>query len=600
MNNGEENLFENMILLLTNFGKNLVDDNSEIIFLNQRCLSCAELVENKPDFFEYSERYDDLEGLERYQDEIFEEVMRYMSPVLSELNDVKYGKDYWKYYTSLEFGTLFWSYYAMYTQIKNVIEKYHGIKIVCFEDCEYDIAKLNILTIKYKSYMLQLIGKQILSALNYDNLEVKKIKLTDFFDENTKKVNDKKTWKIRDILRTVYDWAYKCISKKANCVVTYSFTNNIRSIQRQLIGKVYFSSNIKEPKISNKDIDIKKRNIFFKKMSRIFFEDEFENIFVKNISNNLSLNYIENYHAISYATKDLKKMKAKMFVKFLYNPVALEYGAYVKENGGKVVECSHSIEEGWRLWNTLSMKEADCFFAWSKAKYLSHKKYIECISYMLNSIKRVNYMDNENILYARGQETSPYPEEVSELILDQRIDMLETVLRPVKFYDELETDIKKCMLYRNRDEWGEGSREIVESYCPNVTFDDSFANGRQISFVEQVKKSRVVVVESIHSTSFFQSILYGVPTIIIENLDYRGLLNAEVLNLLEDLKKIDVWFEDASVAGKVINDNYEKIDYWWNKPERQTVIQNIQSKLWVTLDGQSEFDWWRDRLAKLI
>lgn len=586
-------------LLLTKFGRDLIDKNVDIIFLNERCLSCNEIVEKSVDFMAYPYHEDHLVVLEKYEKKIFDDAITLIAPILSEINNVKYGKEYWKYYTAIEVGVLFWSYYSMYSQIINALKEYPDIRIVCFEDDKYDIAQLNITSYQFQAYMQQLIGKQILVSLNYHNLQVEKIKLADFYETNIDHQTVAKTHLgIRVILRKGYDWIYKTISKRTNAIITYSFSNNIRNLQRELLGKAFFCTE-KMSTYLDKYVDIQKRKNLIASVSAGTFEDEFEKIFIHNIGYNLSLNYLENYRKICKETKSVKKMNFKTYIKFLNTPELLEYAAYIKENGGKIVECSHSIEEGWRVWKTLSMKNADYFFAWSKKEYLSYDNYMECISYMLNTVKNVNYMDNTNILYARGAETSPYVTTVFDIVVAQRIKLQETVLRPVKFYNELDTSIQECMQYRNRDDWGEGSRECVERYCSNIQFDDSFENGRYQSFAEQIQKARIVVVESIHSTSFFQAILFGVPTIIIENLDYRGLLNNEILDLLEELKTIDVWFEDASKAGKVINENYEKIDEWWNMTERRNVIQKIQN-LWGRLDGKSESDWWKETLAKLI
>lgn len=587
------------VLLLTKFGRNSLDNSQEIVFLNERCLTCMEIVDKLVPYLEISCSEQTLSQLEEYQNSIFEDVMLHVAPVLSAINNVKFSEKYWKYYVAFEFGFLFYAYYSMYIQIKNVITKYPGIKIVCFEDDEYDIAKLCISSAKYKSYMFQLIGKQILAELNYAHICVKKIKLEDYFIETRKNVVEKK-YNVRDFIRKGYDRMYKILSKKSPFLITYSFSDNIRNLQRKLIGRAYFTATISNKNILDKNVDVEKRRILEETIFINGSEDEFRNIFIKNIGYNLSRNYIENYNAIRIATKQAKRMKATTCIKFLYDPLAMEYAAYLKENGGKIVECSHSIEEGWRLWKSPLLSQTDYFFSWSTKEYLSYNNYNECVSYMTSSVEEVNYMDNKNILYARGAETTPYPTCVADLILNQEINMYETVVRPIKFYDELDDNLQQRILYRNRDDWEEESRNFVEQHCPNIQFDDSFENGRFRSFSEQIKNSRIVVVESIHSTSFFQAIMYGVPTIIIENLDYRGLLNDAVLDLLEELKKVDVWFEDAVKAGKVINENYEKIDDWWNMTERRNVIKKIQNQLWVSLDGKSESEWWEEALDKLI
>lgn len=595
------NQVQKKVLLLTKFGRDLIEKNTDIIYLNERCLSCSEIIEKKTEFITYPYTEEHLVTLEKYEDKIFDDVITLIAPILSEINHVKYGKEYWKCYTSFEFGIIFWAFYSMYWQIKNAIEKYPDIKIVCFEDTEYDIAKLNITSNKAQAYIQQLIGKQILVTLKYPHLKVEKICLSDYYKENKDAEIAKKTClRTRDIFRKGYEWLYNILSIRANDIITYSFTDNIRNLQRKMLGKAFFCGALRKAKYLDINVDSQMRKDLMERLSACTTEDEFENILIHNMGYCLSINYLENYNNICRATNSFKKMNFKTYIKFLNEPESLEYAAYMKENGEKIVECSHSIEEGWRLWKSLSLKEADYYFAWSKKEYLPYDNYLECISYMLNTVKSVNYKNNANILYARGSETSPYVITVFDIVVAQRIKLQETVLRPVKFYHELESSLRKCMLYRNRDDWGEGSREFVERNCPDIQFDDSFENGRYHSFAEQIQKARIVVVESIHSTSFFQAIMYGIPTIIIENLDYRGLLNDEVLDLLEELKTVDVWFEDASEAGKVICKNYEKIDEWWNMPERKNVIKKIQSQLWVRLDGKSESEWWNEILDNLM
>ena len=54
------------VLLLTKFGRNSLDNSQEIVFLNERCLTCMEIVDKLVSYLEISCSEQTLSQLEEY------------------------------------------------------------------------------------------------------------------------------------------------------------------------------------------------------------------------------------------------------------------------------------------------------------------------------------------------------------------------------------------------------------------------------------------------------------------------------------------------------------------------------------------------------
>lgn len=173
----------------------------------------------------------------------------------------------------------------------------------------------------------------------------------------------------------------------------------------------------------------------------------------------------ENSIGKAFVRVETKREKIK---RYLTNPLLIRSFVCRKIFGvDRPYDFAIYYTKRWKL--RLNVKQEDYLFAWSKNKWLSYNNYKECISYMIANIgEKVMYAYNTNILYARGSETTPYPIQSAGFEINSRVDIKQAILRPVTFYNEMSEELQKCILYRNRDDWGEGSREFVEKYCPNI------------------------------------------------------------------------------------------------------------------------------------
>ena len=88
-----------------------------------------------------------------------------------------------------------------------------------------------------------------------------------------------------------------------------------------------------------------------------------------------------------------------------------------------------------------------------------------------------------------------------------------------------------------------------------------------INFLDKFK----INVETVNSTNYLESFNLNLPTILIFDDQYCKLRKnvKKYFNMLEKSKSM---FKNPKKAANFINENYDKIDHWWNSKKVQKTL----------------------------
>ena len=575
-------------LQLTYLGADCYNPDDEIIFLNKKCLSYEQIYNLdclKLNFLDFPSELIKKEEILSIWNGLFHRIWEGMAPLLSHIHNVKHTTEYWEYLSSYDFSPILLLYYERYVSIKKALELCPNIKIKLFEVDEFYLAKNKVWDFSNVDKLVHVIDRQILEALNYPyienvSLETKSIKQTIIDKENSRK---EKNLNYKKLLNNIYIK----LSKKASFFNMYNFDKDVNKLRLLFLRKVYFFDNKNNRKIQNftfqKNIDFEKRKKLFSKFS-VLPHNEFEKIFLSNLWKNMSTIWIEDYKDLLKISRIFYKINSQYYIKEFYNEAAMEYAASLIEKGKIVINCGHSIEESFRIFSNKTSELSHYTFQWSTKDFFPKNNSLECVSNMVLSSYSIDYFSNQKILYIFSGEYGRHEYSIMGLLLRKELNEKEFVRKSGDFYLNLSDGIKNYFVFRNRDEHNWQVEKYLCSIDEKICIDNSFHKYGGRTFADSLNQARIIICETIHSTVFFQALLYGIPIIIIEDVNYEGLLNKKVLSLLFKLKEVDIWVSNAEKAAEIINNNYSCIEKWWNEPQRKKIVEEIKNKIWSRLN----------------
>jgi putative transferase (TIGR04331 family) len=92
-----------------------------------------------------------------------------------------------------------------------------------------------------------------------------------------------------------------------------------------------------------------------------------------------------------------------------------------------------------------------------------------------------------------------------------------------------------------------------------------------------IQNSSIVLLDHF-STTFYEILYSEVPFLIFFNSkDYN--FNYKFMKILNDLRKVGVFFENSTSIPYFINNNHFRISDWWYENKRQKVINNVRHEL---------------------
>lgn len=586
-----EALENEIYLVLSHYSFERFDKSKKLVCISDRCLDAEWIneLENYPNI-----KICDVHETHLNSKKIFDRIIRMrndmidiLTPIFNEYHGVNHTAEYWIAYSWFAVNHLICSWIELYDSIEYVLKKYSKITLVAYIDHKYDVAEHGDQEDYMNSYIRQLLGLQIFMELAPNNrCIIQSCKEFDVYSCKSIKNNscdsfNKVLWKL-----------YRKLSKNAPVDIMYNQIKNAKQLRLKFLGKVYWSSQ-EEPSYSKKKIDKISREKYLKYIDYDFTKEQCGQLFIKHLYENLPAMMWEDYASICSASKTNYFYSPKVILYHGYLTVRMEFIARMKERGTKIVLAAHSFEEDFRILPISDEKAYDKKYIWINQRFCNEKKSLSGRSYFYDNAEKVDYKKNSSIIFfSYGMNRS----NGHAIIFDERESMIakEMSSRNIRFFRELHIHLRKKAVFRHRDDTNWGYVAALEKKYPEIEIDDSFINNRYLSFENRIKNSRISVVETIHSSTFFHSIMYNVPTIIIDNCEYRGFFSDAVCDLLEPLKRVRVWVETPEEAANIVNEYYDDIDEWWNEPERKKIVDNICNELFVNKDMEIMEYWKRE------
>ena len=90
-------------------------------------------------------------------------------------------------------------------------------------------------------------------------------------------------------------------------------------------------------------------------------------------------------------------------------------------------------------------------------------------------------------------------------------------------------------------------------------------------------RSKIAIVDDIYSTAVHELAFLDIPFIIIENNYYD--FKSQFQNIIKQLKKLNIIFDNPRKAANFINKNYNDIEVWWKKIIKTRDYKNFKKTL---------------------
>lgn len=513
-------------------------------------------------------------------EKVFDRIWENIYEDLSNYSDVKLGLDFWKYYSSYDFFYFINIYYERFVEIQTVVKKYENVVFILgYRPDDYFISR------KYNRYTVDRQYENIVKAIDWQ--------IIDYFGCSTICVNEndnvdlekdgidtanKQRRKLKDLVKLATNRIYCGLLGKDVIVVEDSgakIGERLHLIVKYPM-RVWFPDNCEwDGRFSDYAIDSFFRERVLKE-KRIFMEDEFDKVFFENLYKNLFVQFVEGFKGIWKHNSRYLRVQTKCIIRGSMSEESLMRAAYVYDRGGTTVNVAHSMQESFmKVLFAKTPEYADYLVEWAGPSLLALTKSRSCFGSRLRDIKKIDYVFNEEVLFVFSGETIlKYIRKDYNIACRKRASITGDTRAAKDLYDTLREDIIRKVRFRVREVFDNKQREFVIHNCP-LSIVDEYKPGVGVSLIDRIGKARIVICETIYTTSFFEALISGVPVIVINKHSYGEYYGDKIETIRNRLLDVGVVVKDGKTAALTINSNYDRIEEWWNEEERQSVINEF-------------------------
>ncbi len=350
--------------------------------------------------------------------------------------------------------------------------------------------------------------------------------------------------------------------------LSFNKKNKIRNIYNFLILKVIFVFNKKLS--SNYEYDLYRRSEIFNLIKKEKKNNlkSFENFFYDQVAYDLPCELIEGFHIHSKYSNSFPKVK-KVFTNFLhYNDVNFKFfvSKFLEENG-KVNIIEHGGGLPWKSMNFFF--EEKIFtkkFTWAKKFNLNQKQFHN------DSIKDKyfnicsNNLENKKISII----TSVIPKYFFKMALAPQDFNYQNYFRNINnFLKNVKNSHKENIFLKphpseNNEYYKPISHDLKNQNKKLQLFEKNY------DFKLVIQKSKILICTS-PETTFTLSMLSGVPTILILNLELFKLLNPKFKGIIKKLLKSKMLFINSFKAANHLNRISNDPLKWYNSKKVREV-----------------------------
>ena len=511
----------------------------------------------------------------KYLNQLHEKLINQISIKLENELGLKHKNIFWKIYLGPWLKYYIQTIFDRWETVSIFLKKYgQNFKTVKFNYQEDDFVFFTLEEFIYNLYTDQynhiIFNKIIRYKLN-NNTE--NFYNNDFILKPVTK-NEKNNL-IKDSILKIYNKAFSPILKKQKIFIFQTYLSKFEEVVLNL--KLKQVPNIFFPKLK-----VKKKNFikYDKNLRKKIFdfnlqEKSFENFLLSNLYFFLPTQFLENFKNIKKLSDNLpfpKEPKIIFTSHGLSNYTLSKFYIADKVNSGsKLIHGQHGGVYGIDFFTSHEEYErniSNLYLTWgwkedSKTIPVGILKPIEKISRFKKNIS----LKENNLLYVL-RSRSRYS--VNLLHSDIRSSqMLKYYDENIKLISSLRKEIRNSLLLRLHSKkfgWDEDKRFLEK--INDIKIDDGYEK-----IFKLINNSKLVLF-TYNATGYLETLASNVPTILYFN-SKDNPIRANSEPYFEQLKKVNIFFDDIFEATKHINSIWSNIDNWWNDKRTQEARINF-------------------------
>lgn len=570
-------------LITTNI-KSLYSSDEENILLGEWCaLDNKNIKLTKLNYKKVNYHFNKANKLQndfQYLNNLYPKLIISLTKFLNNYHKTKYSKRYWEIIvgpTLVQLLSVFWDRWEL---IKNVLENYdiNNVPIIEYEASDYISQDFNdIFTNKLDSHFWNnCVFSEIIEGsfkLNISKIKNKYFKNESFLINQDLESGHK--FKILDKILSKFIIPKDILIYKLN------------------LGKLNFFKYIFfQKKLSRSFSEFSKKiKINFRKINRNYnldFEitNDFEKMLSKKILLFFPLSHLEGFKKIQSEALKIK-LKPKYIVTAFGHVVNDLFKIWLAEvlekNESQLVISSHGgfVENciNFNSWINIS----DKFISWEKS---DDKKIIQLPPLCQKITDKKIKNKNENILFCTSN-TNLYAYRIQDYVISSQI--VECLGLWKNLFLTMDEKIKNKIVIRhvpNFDRWDQ------RGYLSKLFNHNALSKEKK--FVDELKKSKIVINTAMQTT-FFESMSYGVPTLVLLKDDLWNLSKKGKF-IYEKLKKNKIIFNDIKKLNEHLVEIAEEPNLWWKSKN----ILEIRDEFHEHYCQKKDFKEWNKFFNSLI
>lgn len=410
------------------------------------------------------------------------------------------------------------------------------------------------------------------------------------YDQNWKPKYKKKKLKKKKYSKSRSKTLIKISDRILKICENFLFKKNLLLISPNFEKKFYFENFYKNKLIlrpySEFETDFEKfnktrleKNFFFnlKKINN----SKFETYLVKILTNIMPMSYLENFKHYVKQAKKINIEAENIFSVFRHYENDL-FKIWISVNNKKLISCTHggNIEKEFffNSWQKYSHK----YITWNKDKLEKNQINlpINFLLYRSRSKEKIYSRKKELIFLLPHAETKPL-RLVDGLFCSE---ILDAIKKWTNLYKNLDPVIQKNFLWRFgpfKDQWN-----VIDKLRNNL---GTIRVSKKKKFIDEVDQAKV----SIHvdlQTTFLETMFMNVPSYVLYNNKFWNVSNKAKL-IIKKLEDTKILFYNHKELGKHLNQNYLKIENWWESKKVQNARLSFLDYSGVKNQNFARHDW---------
>ena len=572
-------------------------NSKKIIITGEWCNENLELEKLKKKFQFIKYPFENKKIKEKSYFKIIQIYNFFLLEIVSFLNkqhNVKYLSSYWEQIIGvwlLEFLIVSYEKFLIIKKIKNS-SKIEINKI----DEEPEIA-LN--TLHASNLMNRHQFNNELFCYLTSNLK-KKIEIVNFKSEKIKKFekNQKGNFSLKLFLKkkiiNFISLVSMILRKKKEIFIINPYLSFLNEIYLQFKVNGLFKINSVQSFVNHSKLNSKRFSFKEKKNS------SFVNIIRPILFKNIPKSFLEDYKEIIRFSEKLPwaKEPQKIFTSAsnFYDDTFKIWCAEKRKNyNSKLIFCCHG--GGFQTWsyssqNYLLEKTCDKILVWGKNKYKNNK--VKTFFNIISSSKPFKKIKNYNEKNLKILIPQDMPAMYTNDLFSSKLHFSEYrhfVNRQKIFLSRLNNDLREKVVIRLGSSNSRGSNNDLtnyEKYMWNLEFEKINYETRDISIHESVKRSYIVIITQVSSTTLLECVTSNIPFLIFADLKKQDI-NNDFKKILNNLKKNKIFFNSPSDLSNFLNkNNASNIYHWWQSKKIQKIINNLSQSLAIYENNPTE------------